>query len=123
MKLALPRYVIAGLATAGLAVAGFGTVLIACADYYASQTTVAGTEKALALMPGRSSYYYQLALLVTGRDPDRAVRALHRAVALNPGDYLSWIELGLHAEMAGDIRQAERDLSRAAEVAEPAHDA
>ena len=116
MKLALPRYVIAGLATAGLAVAGFWTVLIACADYYASQTTVAGTEKALALMPGRSSYYYQLALLVTGRDPDRAVRALHRAVALTPGDYLSWIELGLHAEMDGDIRQAERDLSRAAEV-------
>ena len=116
MRPALLRYTVAGVATAGFAAAGIWAVLVACADYYASQETVSGTEKALALMPGHSLYHYQLALLVSEGDPRRADRALQRAVALNPEDYRSWIELGLRAEMTGDIAQAERDYLRAADV-------
>lgn len=116
MRSVLPRYAIAGLATAGLAIAGFWSVLVACADYYASQQTVAGIEKALALMPSQSLYHYQLGLLLSDRDPQRAEQALRRSVALSPGNYAAWIGLGLRAEMAGDMSTAERELLRAAEV-------
>ena len=116
MRTVLARHAIAGLATAGLAMAGLWSVRIACADYYASRQTVAGTEKALALMPGQASYYYQLGLLLSDREPWRAEQAFRRSVVLNPGNQQAWIGLGLRAEMAGDMAKAERDLLHAAEV-------
>jgi hypothetical protein len=116
MKSALPRHAIAVLATAGLVIAGFWSMLVAFADYYASRQTVAGTEKALALMPNQAIYHYRLGLLLSDRDPQRAEQAVRRAVALSPGSHVAWIWLGLRAEMAGDTSEAERDLLRAAEV-------
>src|SRR5208282_3538262 len=86
------------------------------ADYWVRKLTVDGTEKALALTPWQASYYVQLAVLISDDDPKRAFEALRRAVALDPSDSLSWIELGLRVESDGDSAAAERYFLRAAEV-------
>ena len=49
-------------------------------------------------------------------DPRKAKEALGRAVALNPWDARSWIELGLRAEAEGDGATSEQCLLRAANV-------
>ena len=85
------------------------------ADYWARQETSAATERAIALMPGQSLYHFRLAVLLADQDPRRSNAALNRAVALNPADADSWIELGLRSEASGDYATAERCLLRAAE--------
>jgi tetratricopeptide (TPR) repeat protein len=85
------------------------------ADYWARQETTAATERAIALMPGQSLYYFRLGVLLADQDPRRSNAALNRAVALNPADADSWIELGLRSEASGDYAEAERCLLRAAE--------
>lgn len=80
------------------------------------QETVGGTEAAIALMPDQAGYYVRLARLVSDDDPRKARDALRRAVALNPWDAESWIELGLRAEAEGDDTTSKQCLLRAAEV-------
>ena len=108
---------IAGLAAAlvGLAAGMVWSVRIGWADYWARQETVEGTEKAIRLTPDQSVYYARLAMLAADNAPAKSMDALKRAVALNPADAGSWIELGLRAETAGDQRTAEQCLLRAAE--------
>jgi tetratricopeptide (TPR) repeat protein len=100
--------------------AGCGTAAVwsaraGWADYWARQETTAATERAIALMPGQSLYYFRLGVLLADQDPRRSNAALNRAVALNPADADSWIELGLRSEASGDYAEAERCLLRAAE--------
>ena len=78
--------------------------------------TVAATEAAILLMPGQAEYYARLAWLLADDDPPKAKDALRRAVALNPWDARSWIELGLRAEVEGDDTTAIKYLLRAADV-------
>jgi hypothetical protein len=104
------------IALAGLLAAAIWSVRVGCADYQMRQETLGGTERAIALTPGQSEYYARLAWLVSGDDPRKAEAALRSAVALNPWDARSWIELGLRAEAAGDDAAAQRCLLRAAEV-------
>lgn len=85
------------------------------ADYWARRETSAAAERAVALMLGQSQYYFRLAVLLAEQDPARSNAALRRAVALNPADADSWIELGLRSEAGGDYAAAERCLLRAAE--------
>jgi hypothetical protein len=80
------------------------------------QETVDSTRRAIALMPDHSEYYARLAFLAAANDPPAARDALHRAVALNPWDARSWIELGLNAEADGDTTTSLQCLLRAAEV-------
>jgi len=110
------RSVVLAIALAGLAAASAWSILIGCADYSARLLTVAGTEKALALTPWQAAYYVQLAALISDDDPKRASEALRRAVALNPSDSVSWIELGLRVEGDGHGAAAEPYFLRAAEV-------
>ena len=103
-------------ALAGLLAAGAWSVRFGWADYRMRQETVAGTLAAIALLPGQAEYHARLAWLVSDRDPAQAAGALRRAVALNPRDARSWIELGLLAEASGDPATSEQHLLRAAAV-------
>jgi tetratricopeptide (TPR) repeat protein len=103
-------------ALGGLAMAGAWSIRAGWADYRMRQETVGGTEAAIALTPDQSEYYARLAWLVANDDPAKAKEALERAVALNPWDARSWIELGLRAEAVGDSGAAEACLLRAAKV-------
>jgi len=99
---------------AGLAAAAAWSVRMGRADAWFRTETVAGTEKALSMVPDRADYSVRLALLVSDDDPRRAVAALERAARLDPSDARAWIELGLRYEAAGDRQPAERALLRAA---------
>ncbi len=78
--------------------------------------SVAGVKRAIALMPDQAEYYARLAWLVSADNPREAGDALRRAVALNPWDAQSWIELGLLAEAERDEATTQRCLLKAAEV-------
>ena len=110
------RWLATAAAVAGFGAAAWWSVRAGWADYWARQETVAGTEKALTAMPGRGEYEARLAALVADENPQRADEALRRAVALDPLDAQSWIELGLRAEGNGDDAGAEQCLRRAADA-------
>ena len=105
-----------GAALAGLAAAAAFSIRAGWADYRMRQETVDSTQRAIALMPDQAEYYARLAFLAADNDPRTARNALRRAVALNPWDAQSWIELGLSAEAEGDGTTSIRCLLRAAEV-------
>ena len=109
------RFLTIAIAAAGFAAAGVWSVRLGWADYWFRKETLAGTQKALAITPGQAAYYYRLALLASDDHPARAVEALQRAVALNPADAQSWIDLGLQYEAGGDTARAEQCLVRAVE--------
>jgi hypothetical protein len=109
------RFLIIAIAAAGFAAAAVWSVRLGWADYWFRKETLAGTEQALAITPDQAAYYYRLALLSSDDHPARAVRALKRAVALNPADAQSWIDLGLQYEAGGDKARAEQCLLRAVE--------
>jgi hypothetical protein len=114
----MPRGVRIGLAataTVGFGVAGWWAVRVAIADYWFQKETTAATEKAIELTPGQSAYDTRLALLAGDEDPAKAVKALRKAVELNPSDGRAWVELGLRLEETGDQAGAEQALLRAAD--------
>jgi len=110
------RPLVLTVALAAFALASAWSVRVGIADYWARQATVTATDKALALAPWRSDYYVQLAVLLSDDNPKESSQALRRAIALNPSDSLSWIELGLNVEEAGDPASAEQYFLHAAEV-------
>jgi tetratricopeptide (TPR) repeat protein len=89
---------------------------MALADYRFRQETLPGTQEALRLEPDSAGYYVRLAAIIQESNPVASTEALQRAVALNRWDSQSWVELGLRAEVAGDLAAAERSLLRAASV-------
>ena len=93
-----------------------GSMRLAVADYSCRRETLPGVEKAVDLEPDSAAYRARLAAMLRESDPPASLRALARAVALNPWDSESWIELGLRAEAAGDRQGAERDLLAAERV-------
>lgn len=99
----------------GFTTAAAWSVRLAYADRWFHQQTIRETEKAIALTPGQADYYLRLGLLESQVNSKSATWALQRAVALNPSDARSWIELGLHYESEGTPRLAEQCLLRAAE--------
>ena len=101
---------------AGLAAAATWSVRIGWADFLLRQETVAATGQAIALTPDQSECYARLAWLVSGDDAPRAKAALLRAVAVNPWDTRSRIELGLLAEAGGDDTMSTQYLLHAAEA-------
>ena len=115
MWVRIGRFLTISIAAAGFAAAGVWSVRLGWADYWFRRETLAGTQKALAITPGQAAYYYRLALLSSDDHPATAVEALKRAVALNPSDAQSWIDLGLLYEAGGDTARAEQCLVRAVE--------
>lgn len=101
---------------ATLIVMGVWSVRMAVADYWFRLETVPATRKAIRLEPDSAAYYARLAAMLQETDPLRSTQALQRAVALNPWDSQSWVELGLRAETAGDLAGAERYMLTAARV-------
>jgi hypothetical protein len=86
------------------------------ADYWGRQGSIAGAERAAAIAPDNAVWQILLAILVADSDPGWANRALLRAAELNPCDAQVWINLGLRAEVEGNLSDSERFLLRAAEV-------
>jgi len=71
---------------------------------------------AIRLVPTNADYYARLAELAfeAGKPPQESLAALRRAVELSPHDSELWMELGLSAEIAGDLATAEKCLLEAA---------
>jgi hypothetical protein len=109
----MARLLAIAIAAAGLAAAAVWSLDLGWADYWFRKETLAGTEKALAITPGQAAYYYRLAILSSDDHPARAIEALKRAVALNPADAQSWIDLGLQYEAGDDNARTEQCLVRA----------
>ena len=101
-------------ALAGLSAAAGWSLRVAWADFLAQQETLEATQEALRWTPDQAAYYFRLGVLTA--DPARSIAALERAVALNPWDAGSWIELGLRLEADGKVDRAEQCLLRAAEA-------
>jgi len=101
---------------AGLAGAATWSIRTGWADFLLRQETVADTEQAIALTPDQSECHARLAWLVSGDDAPRPKAALRRAVAVNPWDTRSRIELGLLAEVEGDDATSREYLLHAAEA-------
>lgn len=108
------RWAFNGVAAVGFTAASLWSVRLACADYWYGRQSVRAIEKAIGFMPGRADYYVRLASLESPSNGQLTERALQRAVALNPGDAGSWIELGLQYERRGAQPLAEQCLLRAA---------
>ncbi len=95
-------------------ITGSGYALIlARASYLFHQDTAKSVPAAVGLVPYKAEYLARLAAW----QPDQRIALLHRAVALNPFDYESWIQLGLISELQDkNTAQAERYYLEAAAV-------
>ena len=102
-------------ALAGLLAVSCWSIRAGWADYLARQDTLEATQAALRWMPDQADYHFQLAVLTAEKDPARSIAELENALALNPCDAASWIELGLRFEADGKADRAEQCLLRAAE--------
>jgi tetratricopeptide (TPR) repeat protein len=80
---------------------------------FAAAGTLGLAISALASHPvGNATYYQTLA----ERQPELAGNALREALRLNPRASGAWIALGLEAEQAGDLKEAERCLLEAEKI-------
>ena len=83
------------------------------ADLIYRRDTLAAVRRASELVPDESRYYLRLAQLYDGNN----VRAiLERALRENPWDSNTLIQLGLDAEMRGDLSQAEASFLKATQL-------
>jgi tetratricopeptide (TPR) repeat protein len=96
-----------------LVFAAYECLLFARAAFFYRQDTATSIPAAFALVPFNASYASRLAAW----QPDRKEELLKKAVALNPFDVESWMQLGLNAELQkGDAQAAERYYLRAAQI-------
>ncbi len=103
-------------ALAGLALSSLWSFRMAAADQCIRAATLEGAEQAIQWTPNQSENYVWLSARVSDANPQRAEWALRQAVAFNPQDARSWVDLALRREMDGDLPQAERYLLHAAET-------
>ncbi len=110
---ALRRFTrVACLAALGAGV--YWSVRLAWADYLFRLDTESSVGQSVALAPGSAEYHARWARLLEGAGRDDAAESeLLEAVTANPRLAAGWIELGLHAENAGDAARAETLLARA----------
>jgi len=101
------RALIAGPAALALGLATCWTLKLGYADRLYHAGSPAAVAEARRLEPANATYFQN--------DPDDRP-ALEHAVAENPRYSQGWIELGLLAEIEGDLRRAERCLLEANRV-------
>ena len=89
-----------------LALAGYWTLRLGYADRLYQAGTAASIHAARRLAPGNAAYYRGA----------RAAADTREALRLNPRDAAAWIELGLAAEIGGDLPRAEKQLLEATRV-------
>src|SRR5882724_561661 len=101
-----------------LAAGCYWSVRLAWADQLFRRDTESAVARAVELAPGNAEYHARLAALRqdAGRDAAAVESELHAAVQANPRMSGAWIGLGLRAETAGDVAQAEGDLVRAVQA-------
>jgi tetratricopeptide (TPR) repeat protein len=105
----LLRYLLIAGAIAG----AYYSSILARASYLYGQDTATSVPAAVRLVPYNSQYIARWAAW----DTDRQIPLLKEAIALNPFDYQSLIQLGLNAEMTeGDAKTAESYYLKAAAV-------
>jgi len=102
-------------------VLGYGalwTLRLGYADHLAHTDSLANVKRAIELAPGNASSYARWAAIndVIGNDPRASTVAIESALALNPRASFTWVDLGLRAEAAGDLPNAERCFLEAARV-------
>ena len=107
---------VAAGAVLGLAI--YWSLRLGYADHLFRSGTPEGVKRAVELAPGNARYQDHWAAILedSGKDPAAALAAMEAAVASNPRDSSSWMELGLRAERDGDLQKAERCLLEAARV-------
>ncbi len=109
----IPLFLLRYLLIAALIAACGYAVILARAGYLFHEDTAKSVPAAVALVPYNAEYVARLAAW----EPSERIALLRRAVALDPFDYQSWIQLGLMAELQEqNIVQAERDYLKAAQV-------
>ncbi len=101
------RIIVAVAAAAVLGTGVYWSLRLGYADRLFHAGSAGTVEQARRLAPGNAAYF-------ASDSTDR--EALRRAVAGNPRYPAGWIELGLLAEAAGDMAEAERCLLEAARV-------
>lgn len=101
-----------------LAAGCYWSVRLARADHLFRRDTESAVARAVELAPGNAEYHARLAALrqEAGRGGAAIESELRAAAKANPRMSGAWIELGLRAETAGDVAQAEADLVRAAQA-------
>lgn len=87
------------------------TLRLALASHLSTQGSAQSLVAAIRLAPGDGALLTRYAAVA---DPAEAKRALQHAVALNPRDSSTWIQLGLSAESGRDFVLAERCYRQAA---------
>ncbi|MDQ2713044.1 MAG: hypothetical protein M3Y24_12590 [Acidobacteriota bacterium] len=115
MRLArpIPDSIVRYLLVAAVLAASFYSFLLASANWLFRQDTAASVPAAAKLVPYNSAYLARFAAWKS----DEKIALLHRAVALNPFDFESLIQLGLNSEFQQrDASAAERYYLKAVEV-------
>lgn len=105
-------------AVALLGCASYWTLRLGYTDRLFHTGTLEGAKRAVELAPGNARYRARWAAMLgeSGKDPATSISVLQSALACNPRDSSSWIELGLRAEMDKDFAKAESHLLEAARV-------
>ncbi|MCW5979526.1 MAG: hypothetical protein KIT09_15720 [Bryobacteraceae bacterium] len=98
-----------------LVLAGYAAAREAWAEFLFDSSTRAGVEAAVSVRPARALYWSGLAEALD-RDGEDPLPAMRRAVEASPNDDALRIQLGLRAEAAGQIDEAERELLEAARL-------
>src|SRR5450631_3402399 len=83
-----------------LLVACYWTFRLAWASHISNDGSAQSLAAAVRFAPGDAALLTRYA---TVAPPDESARALERAAALNPGDSITWIQLGLSAEAKSDF--------------------
>lgn len=117
-KRALSHILIAAvlaLSAMPLCLAAYWSIRLAAADLLSRADSIPNVERAAHFAPANPRYLLRLADLQVGDGRD-ASPILRQAVKASPLDSTVWLQLGLQAELNGDIAAAEQALLRAAEL-------
>jgi tetratricopeptide (TPR) repeat protein len=85
------------------------------ASQFASRAELPALRRAVRLSPGNADYRHRLGryFAFVAADPESAIESLRAAVALNPHDATSWLDLAAAYQVTGDIAGQRSALDRA----------
>jgi tetratricopeptide (TPR) repeat protein len=94
------------------------------ASVFASRAELSSLQRAVRLAPGNADYRHRLGRYFTfvAGDPQSAIDSLRSAVALNPHDAHSWLDLAAAYQVTGDVAGQRSALDRALQAEPTASD-